>query len=234
MFTEIDYFEPVLDSWNYSELHDVYNQASFRQNYTISGAPSDPDTWLVIEPKNNSNFVVYVVDYEGDIYFRVVGYMVVGAFGTMGSWSELESNIQIELRTILSYVEHPELADNLVWDDDDFAMWPSFYHVLTYFGFAALILLTVFIMFFKQGLLLTNLKLIGTNISLLFGVVSLYFAIGFGLLCAWATYSGVGPDETLICWTVPATFFIVGTYLTVAETKALAQQIQQEIMDKNL
>jgi hypothetical protein len=223
LYTDIDYFDSVLDSWNVSDLRNIYNQPSFLQYYNVNVNSSVPHWLAIISPKNNSNIVIYLSNYEGDIYFHADGYMMVGALGTTDSWPNLEEDIRAELVIVLTYIGHPELANNLIWDDNDFATMLSFFHFFAFFGFAALIIMLVFMRVFRQGWLLTNLKLIDRNVPLFFGVVSLYFSIGFGLICAWMTIADAGMNIWLICWAVPATFLIVGIYLIVAETNALAQ-----------
>jgi hypothetical protein len=208
---------------NYSVLKDKFSEPSFLENFTVTEINSNY-VRLEIVPKSNPDVVMRLYkEQEGNLTLYTDGYMLTGVFGKMGNSQELRNEMVEEQAAVLEYIGQPAPIDDCGIDDSSIAGEPRYGLMLGFFGFAALIILLVFIMVFRQGWLLANLKLVGANIPLLFGVVSLYFAIGFGLMCAWATFTGTGPDETLICWALPAAELIVGTYLIVAETKALAQ-----------
>lgn len=208
---------------NYSELHDKFSEPSFLQNYTVTELNSG-NAYLEIIPKSNENVVITLFqDQDGNLSFATHGYVLTGAFGKMESSKEIKNEMREEQTVVLEYIGQSALVDKIEIEDYSYAAEPRFDLVLYFFSFTALIILLVFMMIFRQGWLVANVKLIGTNVPLFFGVVSLYFAISFGLMCAWVTLASVLWDVWLICWTVPVTFLIVGTYLIIAETKALAQ-----------
>ena len=208
---------------NYSEIKVKFSEPSFLENFTVTEINSNY-VYFEIVPKSNPDVVMTLYkEQEGNLTLYTDGYMLTGAFGKMENSQELRNEMVEEQAAVLEYIGQPAPIDDSGIDDSSIAGEPRYGLMLAFFGFAALIILLVFMMIFRQGWLLANAKLIATNIPIFFGVVSLYFSIEFGLICAWATFTGTGPDETLICWTVPAAQLIVGTYLIVAETKALAQ-----------
>lgn len=222
VFTVIYSGNSALDSWNFTELKSMYYQPAILMNYSVNPSPIDFDN-LEIVPKNNSNVMIHLSQYDGEgFYFFAEGYMMVGAFGATGDWVELENEITYHLTIILGHIGHPELAQRLFWDDNDFAAYLSVFHIFGFFGFTALIIMFVFMVVFRKGWLLVNIKLIDRNVPIFFGTCALYLSFGFGLFCAWVTATGVGPDERLVCWAVPAVFFTTGLYLLIAEMKTIA------------
>jgi len=208
---------------NYSILKDKFFEPAFLENFTVTEIDSNYVHLEIVSKSNPDVVITLYKEQEGNLTFITEGYMLTGAFGKMGNSQVLRNEMLEEQAAVLEYIDQPAPIDDSGIDDSSIAGEPRYGYMLAFFGLAALIILLAFMMIFRQGWLLTNVKLIGTNVPIFFGVVSLYFSIGFGLMCAWATFSGTGPDETFICWTLPAAQLIVGTYLIVAETKALAQ-----------
>ena len=222
-FSIVNLDEVGQSPFDYSNLQEKFNETAFLENYTVTQL-NVYNRYLEIVPKSNPDVVITLWRHEDlDFYFITEGYMLTGAFGQMESYQELKNEMRNEQIAVLEHIDRTDFADGLEIDDYSFAGEPRYGFVLAFFSLAAFIILLMFMMAFRQGWLLANLKLIFSNIPLFFGVVSLYFSIGFGLVCAWVTFTGTGPDETLICWALPAAQLIVGTYLIVAETKALAQ-----------
>jgi hypothetical protein len=208
---------------NYSKLQDKFSEPAFLENFTVTELNSG-NMYLEIVPKSNEDVVITLYqEQDGNLTFITNGYVLTGAFGQMESSQELRNEMRDGQTAVLEYIGQTALVDDIEIEDYSYAAEPQFDIVFAFFGFAALIILFVFMMVFRQGWLLANFKLIGINVPIFFGVVSLYFSIGFGLICAWVTIVSILWDVWLICWTVPATFLIVGIYLIVAETKALAQ-----------
>ena len=223
LFSFVQLNENAPNPLNYSNLQDKFNEPAFLENNTVTQLDMNY-RYLEIVPKSNPDVVITLCWYQDEgFHFITEGYMLTGAFGAMGSYQELGNEMREEQTAVLEYIGQSDLAYNIEIEDYSYAAEPKFGHMFVFFAWLSLIILYVFLLAYRDGWLLANMKLIDTNVPIFFGVVSLYFSIGFGLMCAWATIANMILDERLICWIVPATFLIVGIYLIVAETKALAQ-----------
>jgi hypothetical protein len=222
-YTYVDYQDSELDSLNYTELQAMFYQPSFLENYSVGPAAYEHYS-LEIIPKDNPDIVIYLGCYEGDIFFNADGYMMVGAFFNDGDWDDMEKAGSDELTQVLGHIGRAELVHDLYWDDYDFSMIAGFFHTFAFLGIISLIIVYLFMMFFKDGWLIKNFKLIDSNVDILLGISLIFFMTLSIVFWLWLTASdGASAERTAFCLVPIVIFAVLGAQQILSGMRRMDQ-----------
>ncbi len=149
-----------LDEYELSDVWDLFNNSQISSNYHVE-LINNPDyywysNYLEIVPNSEPYMSIFFTkDVDGDSYFWGNMEYLVNIFG-YGEYSQANDALKREMGTILDAMGESSIIETYNSDDNDFETLDVFFDGISYHGYAAIVVLYVFIMLFDGGRILNG------------------------------------------------------------------------------
>ncbi|MCK5398104.1 MAG: hypothetical protein KAJ33_07645 [Thermoplasmata archaeon] len=174
-----------LDEYSLSDVWAFFNNSQISSNYHVE-LINNPDyywysSYLEIIPDSEPHMTIFFTkDVDGDSYFWGNMEYLVDIFGFSGEYGQANEALEIEMGKILDAMGESDIIDTYNSDDNDFETLDVFFDEIGYYGYAAIVVLYIFIMLFDGGRILNGY--FGGKISLEEGLAPILMFPGVWML----------------------------------------------------
>ena len=173
-----------LDEYDLPDVWNFFNSSQISQDYDVRLIDESDYYWysyrLEILPHSEPYMSIFFTkDVEGDSYFWGGMEYLVDIFG-YGEYGQANDALKREMGIILDALGESDVIDTYSSDDNDFETLDIFFDEISYHGYAAVVVLYVFIMLFDGGRILNGY--FGGKVSLEEGLAPLLMFPGVWML----------------------------------------------------